>query len=320
MRSALFALTFSALAAPAAGAPLLTLPVDCELGDTCFIQQYMDHDPDDGYYDFQCNARSYNTHKGTDFALPTARDAQAGVNVLAAAAGTVRGTRDGMQDVWSGKIDVDTIKGRECGNGLVIDHGDGWQTQYCHLQNGSLAVAKGDEVTAGTVLAQIGMSGRTQFAHLHLSVRKDGVPVDPFAPDGARCETPVQDTLWDELTLFQAGGILDIGFADVVPKFTDIKMGFADTALEASSEALVSFVYLFGGKTGDKVDLVFTGPAGFSVTQSYELEKPLAQFFRAAGKKRKTTAWPAGQYKAYVTLSRDDAIIDTAKSSFEITQ
>ncbi|MEP5152511.1 M23 family metallopeptidase [Planktotalea sp.] len=320
MRATLFALTFTALAAPAAGAPLLTFPVDCTLGDTCFIQQYMDHDPGPGFRDFKCNARSYNTHKGTDFAVPTARDAQAGVDILAAASGTVLGTRDGMADVWGGEINADAIKGRECGNGLVIDHGDGWQTQYCHMQNGSLAVKKGDLVQAGTVLGQIGMSGRTQFSHLHLSVRKDGAPIDPFAPDGAQCNAPITETLWDETPLFQAGGILDIGFADHVPEFTDIKMGVADRRLTARSNALVSFVYLFGGKAGDEVTLTFSGPDGFDVEQAYELPKSLAQFFRAVGKKRKSESWPVGSYVAKATLTRDGEILDTQQSTFQITQ
>jgi hypothetical protein len=320
MRATLFALTFTALAAPAAGAPLLTLPVDCELGETCFIQQYMDHDPSEGHHDFRCNARSYNTHKGTDFAVPTARDAQAGVNVLAAAAGTVLGTRDGMRDVWTGKFDAEAIKGRDCGNGLVIDHGNGWQTQYCHMQNGSLQVTKGDTITAGAILGQIGMSGRTQFAHLHLSVRKDGTPVDPFAPEGANCETPIEETLWDETPLFQPGGFLSIGFADAVPEFTQIKMGFADTPLNATSDALVSYVYLFGGRKGDTLDMTFTGPSGFAAAQTYELEKPLAQFFRATGKKRRTTSWPSGEYTAKATFSRDGDVIDSIQSAFTITR
>jgi len=44
MRQTLYAFAFTALAAPAAGAPLLSLPVDCTLGESCHIQQYMDHD------------------------------------------------------------------------------------------------------------------------------------------------------------------------------------------------------------------------------------------------------------------------------------
>ncbi|MGB7318884.1 MAG: M23 family metallopeptidase, partial [Planktotalea sp.] len=312
------ALSLSALAVPAAGAPVLMLPVDCEIGKSCYIQQYMDHDPSEQYQDFQCGPRSYDGHKGTDFAVPTAADAKAGINILAAAAGTVLGTRDGMQDVWDGKYDGEAIKGRDCGNGLVIEHSDGWQTQYCHMQNGSLAVSKGDKVDAGTVLGKIGMSGRTEFAHMHLSVRKDGTPIDPFAPNGANCGGSIEKTLWNETPQFQPGGFLALGFADLVPEFSDIKMGVVDTKLTRISPALVTYAYLFGGKAGDTVEMTFTGPGDFRVSESYELPKALAQFFRAIGKKRRSAPWPGGEYQAIATLYRDGEIIDTAQSTFEI--
>ena len=34
--------------------------------------------------------------------------------------------------------------GRNCGNGVTLDHGDGWQTQYCHMRRGSVAVKVAD--------------------------------------------------------------------------------------------------------------------------------------------------------------------------------
>ena len=318
MRLALFMIPFLALAAPAAGAPLFALPVDCELGKNCYIQQYMDHDATENFKDFECGPRSYNAHKGTDFAVPTARDAQEGVDILAAAEVTVLGVRDGMSDVWNGEINTDAIKGRECGNGLVLDHGDGWQTQYCHLREGSLNVRKGQIVEAGAKLGQIGMTGRTEFAHLHLSVRKDGKPVDPFAPKGAKCDKPIEKTMWREPLLFQKGGILEIGFAESVPKFADIKMGTAEQELRSISPALVSYFFMFGGKAGDKIDVQFTGPDGFEVTQIYELEKNLARFFRAIGKKRRAEPWPVGIYEARARFTRNGEEIDTQTATFEI--
>lgn len=318
MRRILSILTLTALAAPAAGAPILSFPLACELGETCYIQQYMDHDPSEKHHDFRCEGRSYNTHKGTDFAVPTSAHAKVGVNILAAAAGTVMGTRNDMPDVWDGKFDAAAIKGRDCGNGLVIDHGNGWQTQYCHMREGSVAVSRGDLIASGAVLGQIGMSGRTQFPHLHLSVRKDGQPVDPFAPNGSDCDAPSDDTLWDVVPLFQEGGFLDIGFIDKVPEYRDIKLGEAQSTLTRISPALVSYVYLFGGNQGDQVEITFTGPGEFRVNETYELPKTLAQFYRAIGKKRRSAPWPGGTYEASATLTRDGTVIDQISASFEI--
>ena len=318
MRNALAATTLLALAVPAAGAPLLELPVDCEPDNTCYIQQFMDHDPSDQFQDFRCGPQSYDTHKGTDFAVATTREAQQGIDVIASAAGTVLGVRDGMPDVWDGKFDAKAIKGRDCGNGLVIDHGDGWHTQYCHMKQGSLAVQKGAQVETGALLGQIGMSGRTEFAHLHLSVRKDGQPIDPFAPEGANCASPNTTTLWKDPPMQQAGGILDINFSDAVPTFTQVRMGTAARKLTRISPALVSYFFMFGGQKGDVVKMTFEGPGNIRVSDTYTLPKNRAQFFRAIGKKRRSAPWPAGIYSAIAQHTRGGEVLSLKEALFEI--
>ena len=86
-----------ALASPA-GAFNLGFPLRCDLGKTCYIQQYIDHDTGPKAADFTCGSLSYDGHDGTDLALPTRAAMQAGVDVLAAQAGTVKGLRDGVAD------------------------------------------------------------------------------------------------------------------------------------------------------------------------------------------------------------------------------
>ena len=68
----------------AANPPRLGLPVSCSLGDTCFIQQFVDHAAGPDARDYTCGALSYDGHKGTDFGLPNLRQMAAGVDVLAA--------------------------------------------------------------------------------------------------------------------------------------------------------------------------------------------------------------------------------------------
>jgi hypothetical protein len=77
----------------------LSLPIDCTLGDTCYIQNYVDHDPSDAASDFQCGGLTYDTHKGTDFGLISLAAMERGVDVFASAPGTVRGVRNDMRDV-----------------------------------------------------------------------------------------------------------------------------------------------------------------------------------------------------------------------------
>ncbi len=58
---------------------------------------------------------------------------------------------------------------RECGNGVVIAHAGGWETQYCHMAQGGLAVKPDQPVTTGQTLA-VGLSGLTEYPHLHFTV------------------------------------------------------------------------------------------------------------------------------------------------------
>ncbi|MCR8826125.1 M23 family metallopeptidase [Pseudosulfitobacter koreensis] len=321
IRAACAALTLTLVAGmPAAGEPVLAPPIDCDLGRDCFIQQYVDHDPGAEAYDYRCAPLSYDGHKGTDFALRTLQQMQVGVNVLASAPGTVKGVRDGMADRIYSDANAQDLEGRDCGNGVVIDHGDGWETQYCHLRQGSVRVQSGDVVDRGHVLGQVGISGRAQFPHVHLSLRHKGAVIDPFDPDGQlQCGTPDPDTMWQDPPTYRAGGILDVGFSDGIPAYADVKSGrAAEPSLPLDAPALVVYGYAFGGQTDDEMRLVLTGPDGVVVDQTEILEKQQAQFFRAVGKRLRATAWPAGAYSGTVILMREGHEIDRRAASITL--
>ncbi|KIN70759.1 Peptidase, M23/M37 family protein [Sulfitobacter noctilucae] len=299
----------------------LQLPVDCTLGDTCYIQQYMDRDPGKGFTDFQCRGLSYDGHKGTDFALPTRADMAEGVDVIAAADGRVRGFRDGMSDAGYSADTADGIEGKECGNGVVLVHPGGWETQYCHLKQGSIAIRNGQEVKAGEVLGQIGQSGRAEFPHLHLSVRQGGKPVDPFDPDGTlTCATPGDSTLWADTPAYTPGGILEVGLAQAIPDYADVKAGTAGAAsLAPDAPALVVFGFSFGTLEDDVVRLEISGPDGEVISRDTRLKRNHAQAFRAIGKRRRGSAiWPTGTYTGRAILLRDGIAISTADTMIEI--
>jgi murein DD-endopeptidase MepM/ murein hydrolase activator NlpD len=107
------------------GAPLLDVPVACVMGAECFVQNYFDQDPGPGVLDYGCGARTYDGHRGTDIRTRTLAEMWAGVGVVAAAPGTVVGTRNNMEDVLVGDIGRDALDGLDAGNGVRIDHGDG---------------------------------------------------------------------------------------------------------------------------------------------------------------------------------------------------
>jgi hypothetical protein len=312
------ALLTLSLVAPASAFEL-SFPVDCELGNSCFIQQYVDRDSGPEARDFACGGLSYDGHKGTDIALPTRADLKRDVPVLAAAPGRVVGTRNSMDDVLYNEDTAADVEGRECGNGVVLAHENGYETQYCHLKKGSVRVRKGDDVAAGDVLGAIGLSGKTQFPHVHLSVRKDGNVVDPFdTGDLNTCQSEAPN-LWAEDIDYVPGAVVHAGFAAGVPDYESVKAGSAGKeTLSPTSSGLVLFGLAFGGQAGDKMRLAITGPEGKIFDQAAILTRAQAQFFRAGGKRLTQDAWPAGTYVGEVQLVREGDVLNARKVTVDI--
>jgi len=56
------------------------------------------------------------------------------------------------------------------GNYVVIDHGNGEFSAYCHLQEGSIRVKTGDKVNKGMAIAKVGNTGNSGAPHLHFQL------------------------------------------------------------------------------------------------------------------------------------------------------
>ena len=318
-RAAAIAALFSAPAL-AQDAPQLSQPIDCTLGETCHIQQYVDTDPGPAARDFMCNALSYDGHKGTDFALPSYAAMRSGVRILAAAPGTVRGVRDGMKDRLYTDEMAPAMKGRGCGNGVVITHPGGWETQYCHMREGSVRVRAGDVVDRGTTLGYVGLSGRTQFPHLHISVRRGDAVIDPFNPSSiATCGAPDGETLWIDAPAYIPGALIAAGFTTAVPSFEDIRDGAAHApVLSRTAPALVAWGYAYGSRPDDILRIVIDGPRGRVFDHDAVLERTQAQFFRAAGRRPGPGGWRAGTFTATITLIRGDTVLDEIQTTTQM--
>jgi len=174
-------LTFPA----AADHTFLSLPIDCEIGASCYIQNYVDADPSAGAQDYTCGFLAYATHRGMDFRIRGLKAMEKGVMIVAAAPGMVTGVRDGMKDISVHDVKdpqrLQVIKTKSAlGNAVVIRHDHG-VVYYGHLREGSVAVRKGQRVDRGEVLGFVGLSGDTEFPHIHFEVRRNGRVIDPFA-------------------------------------------------------------------------------------------------------------------------------------------
>lgn len=304
----------AAFGAGAEEAISLALPIKCRPGVTCFFQNYVDNDASDKARDYRCGGRSYDRHDGTDIRIRNLRIQKQGVEVLAAASGRVLGGRNDMADVSTriaGKAD---IAGKECGNGAIIEHEGGWQTQYCHLAKGSLRTKPGDQVKAGQPIGLVGLSGDTEFFHLHFTVRHRGKVVDPFAFGAAENACGGGRSIWaaslSEQMRYRAGEIIDYGFAGVAPTMELVESGEVEQhPVTPGSEALVAYVRAIGLQAGDQQTLTLLDPAGTSlaVNNAPALDRDKAQYLLIAGKKRTGTDWPAGRYTATYRVIRDGA-------------
>jgi hypothetical protein len=307
-------MTMHSLSWAEAGSPVLHLPIDCQMGTQCFIQNYVDSDPSPDYGDYTCGFLSYDGHKGTDFRLPDLSMMELGVKVLAAASGQVRAIRDGMPDISIRNIDRSLIEGKEAGNSVAIQHGNGWETQYSHLRKGSVLVQAGDHVEAGQVLGLVGLSGKTEFPHLHFSVRSHGKIIDPFTGQyGSGCEQP-EFSLWDTVAAenlqYIPTGILKLAFADqkavLKPYYEHLN---SKDVMPDNAARIILWVHVFGVREGDRHSLQIISPEGEILAVNKEtIEVNQAQRLNMIGLRGKhgNPDWALGEYKGIYTLKRPE--------------
>ncbi|MFT7688269.1 MAG: murein DD-endopeptidase MepM/ murein hydrolase activator NlpD [Candidatus Azotimanducaceae bacterium] len=101
------------------------------------------------------NDQARNPHSGLDIA------AASGVEIAATESGTVLATGDYFFN----------------GNTVLLDHGQGLISMYCHMSK--IAVKVGDKLKQGEILGEVGMTGRVTGPHLHWSVSLNNTRVDP---------------------------------------------------------------------------------------------------------------------------------------------
>lgn len=80
------------------------------------------------------------------------------------------------------------------GNLVTILHEGGYESGYAHLSRFAPGIVPGTHVEARTLIGYVGSTGRSTGAHLHLSVKKNGIFVDPLVlkMDATRVVPPAE--------------------------------------------------------------------------------------------------------------------------------
>ena len=266
----------------------LVFPLDCDLGKNCWISNLPRHHLRDREVDFRCGPNTYDGHKGTDFALKDYKQMQKGVKVLAPFDGEVRAIRDKILDISVRIAGKKSVKGVECGNGVVISNGK-YEAQLCHLKKRSITVRKGQKVKAGEEVGLVGLSGFTEYPHLHISLRKNSQEIDPFYGHQDGCGNEPQSMWKDKDKIHKnakTGIVYNYGFTFNQPHAEQIRKGQYIKNQPEYPSALVGFVDIFSVDKGDKIELSIVDSSGKTIiTRDHLFGKYQARYFFFIGKK-----------------------------------
>jgi hypothetical protein len=140
-----------------------------------WVNNFTDVDPSSpGFIDFDGFGWTYDGHNGHDSEIRGFDEQTIGVPVYSVLGGTVIAAVDG-------NYDRNTVAGNWPANYVIIDHGNGQNTWYWHLKQGSILVGVGQPVVAGQQIASTGSSGSSTFPHLHFTAVQDGNWYEPSA-------------------------------------------------------------------------------------------------------------------------------------------
>ncbi|MFH1863792.1 MAG: M23 family metallopeptidase [bacterium] len=87
-------------------------------------------------------------------------------------------TGDEIKPVKAGRVEAVSHSKYAYGNAVLINHGNRLTSLYAHLSK--IMINEEEEVTTLTKLGEMGATGHAFGDHLHLEIRENGVPINPY--------------------------------------------------------------------------------------------------------------------------------------------
>ncbi len=240
----------------------LLFPLDCQLGTNCWLSSLPRHYFKDKQLDFRCGPLTKDSNLGTEFIIKDMQQMMEGVDVIAPISGKVIEKKDGHEDTLS--LGSDT-----CGNMLAIAN-EQLIVTFCHLKNTSVRLGKGEEVSAGEVVGQVGSSGYVDHPKLFMKLEVidgDGKvrDLDPFYGKQFDCGLP-PESLWDKGDFMdfnaRTGVVFNYGFAFDNITARIIANGEHKKNIPANPKIFIGFVEMLSVNKGDIVNISITDSSG----------------------------------------------------------
>lgn len=289
-----------------------SFPLACRAGMSCWILSYPDLDAAaESAKDYACGPATSDDEKFLRIGLSDVSALRQNIPVLAAGDGVVIDAADGVPDlVIAARAQLKTGTPL-CGNGIVIDHGLGLQTAYCHLRRGSIIVRKGDRVIKGQPIAAAGQSGLATWPQLGFSIRKGGYFIDPITgsspAEGCGFKPKNIVALPALFQDYQPAAIVALGFSinPITPESMIIGDAPRFARINSSEKTINLWTMILGVHQGDRIEVRLRDPRNRTfyyqdVIADADYERMPLNISRSRG----FSDWRMGGYTGEITLTR----------------
>jgi len=288
-------------------------PLTCNPGVNCFILSYPDMDSaPDSAKDYTCGPSANDGDGSLRIGVASVETLRSGINVLATRDGKVLEIANDVPDlVIASKKDLK--RGASlCGNAVILDHGLGMQSAYCHLRQGSITVQPGQRVKAGEKIGQVGQSGYATWPQLGFSIQSSGLFVDPVSSmspiEGCGFKPRPIVPLPPAFTEYQPAAIVAMGFSTDNMAMNDIVLGRTTTMITMDRMEMKMNLWgmVLGVHKGDEIEVRIRDPRGRSFEYRKILaDKDLPRMPVNTSRARGYSGWRQGIYVGEITLTRE---------------